>query len=141
MLYQWFRALHLITMVVWFAGLLSIFRVFWLHLQHRQHAQVAESYAALERKILYAISHPAMGLTLLFGIGMVVLNPNLFAQGWFHGKLTALILLMAFQIHAGRVHKRLVKGDDFLSEQRCRVMSLVPVVLLVVMVLLAVLKP
>ncbi len=141
MLYLWIKAFHIIFMVAWFAGLFYIFRLFVYHVKFKDDSKMAQTYSMMEKKLLYMISHPAMGMTLLFGIWMLVLNPDLFKQGWMHAKLGAVVLLMAYQIFSGITFRRFRKGDYFLSEKACRIMNEVPTLLLIVMVLLVILKP
>ncbi len=141
MSYLWVKAFHIIFMVAWFAGLFYIFRLFVYHVKHKDNASMAEAYSVMEKKLLYAISHPAMALTLGFGIWMLILNPSLMKQTWLHAKLGAVALLIAYQIFSGITFKRFKKGDYFLSEKACRWINEVPALLLIVIVLLVVLKP
>lgn len=140
-MYLWIKSLHIIFMVAWFAGLFYIFRLFVYHVKHRENQSMAEAYSVMEKKLLYAISHPAMLLTLGFGIWMIVLNPLLLKQAWLHAKLGAVALLMAYQIFSGITFRRFKKGDYFLSEKACRWINEVPTLLLVTIVFLVVLKP
>lgn len=141
MTYQWLRALHLISMVAWFAGLFYIFRLFVYHVRHRDDEKMAVVYSTMEYRLIYFISHPAMTLTVAFGIALLVLNPDGLKQGWLHTKLLLVLLLMGYQIFAGRVQKRFAKGNYFLTERTCRMINEIPTVLLIAIVLLAVLKP
>jgi len=141
MLYLWIKALHIISMVAWFAGLFYIFRLFVYHVKHKAEPNMAQAYGVMEKKLLYAISHPAMGLTILFGVWMIVLNPDLLKQAWLHAKLCAVVFLMAYQIFAGVTFRRFRKGHYFLSEKACRWINEVPTVLLIAIVLLVILKP
>lgn len=141
MMYEWMRALHLIAMVAWFAGLFYIFRLFVYHVRHRDNATMAATFSTMERRLLYGIMHPAMTLTLIGGVAMIVMQPVWLKAGWFHTKLLLVLFLVGYQIFAGRVQKRFARGDFFLSEKACRIINEVPTVLLIVIVLLAVLKP
>lgn len=140
-MYLWCKALHLISMVAWFAGLFYIFRLFVYHVQHRSNAALAAAYTVMERRLLYMIMHPAMGLTLIFGLLLLHLQPATMTHGWFHTKLTAVLVLIGYQIYAGRVHKRMARGEYPLSERACRIINEVPTVILIAVILLAVLKP
>lgn len=141
MIYDWMKALHLIAMVAWFAGLFYIFRLFVYHVRHRDDSAMALIFSTMERRLLYGIMHPAMTLTLIGGVTMIVLHPAWFKEGWFHTKLLLVAFLIGYQIFAGRVQKRFAKGDYFLSEKACRWINEVPTVLLIAIVPLAVLKP
>ena len=139
--YLWLKALHLIFMVAWFAGLFYIFRLFVYHVKFKAEKNMAEAYSLMERKLLYVIMHPAMTLTLLFGIGMLILSPSLLKRGWMHTKLFLVALLIAYQIFAGITHRKFKAGNYFLSEKACRMINEVPGLLLIAIVLLAIFKP
>ncbi len=141
MMYQYFKACHLIGMVAWFAGLFYIFRLFVYHVRYRYDSKMAAVYSTMEHRLLYFIMHPAMAVTIIFGIAMLQLQPAFWHQGWLHGKLLGVLLLIGYQILAGRTQKQFAKGNYFLSEKACRLLNEVPTVLLIVIVLLAVFKP
>ena len=140
-MYLWFKALHLIFMVAWFAGLFYIFRLFVYHVKFKDQQNMRQAYELMEKKLLYIIMHPAMLLTIIFGLGMIHLNPALMRQGWLHSKLLAVVFLIVYQVYAGIVRRRFAKGDFFLSEKSCRIINEVPTLLLIIIVLLAVLRP
>lgn len=139
--YLWLKALHLIFMVAWFAGLFYIFRLFVYHVKFKDKKEMCEAYTLMERKLLYIIMHPAMALTILFGILLITQNPSLLRAPWFHTKLLLVLLLVVYQVFAGITHKRFVRGDFFLSEKACRLINEVPTILLIGIVILAVVKP
>jgi len=139
--YLWFKAFHIIFMVAWFAGLFYIFRLFVYHVKFREEPKLCEAYSLMERKLLYAIMHPAMALTFLFGFGMIGLNSSLWAQKWLHMKLGLVALLLGYQIFAGITHKRFKKGNFFLSEKACRFINEFPALILIAVVLLVIFKP
>lgn len=140
-LYLWFKAFHIIFMVAWFAGLFYIFRLFVYHVKYQDKPGLGEAYQIMERKLLYIIMHPAMLLTLLFGILLISLNPAILYASWFHYKIGMVILLIAYQIFAGITHKRFARGDFFLSEKACRMINEIPTLILITVVILAVVKP
>ena len=140
-IYLWLKALHLIFMVAWFAGLFYIFRLFVYHVKFKDQANMAEAYTLMERKLLYVIMHPAMSFTLIFGIWLLMVSPSLLQQGWMHAKLGCIFLLMVYQIFAGITHRKFKAGNYFLSEKACRLINEVPTFLLVAIILLAIFKP
>lgn len=141
MLYLWIKAFHIIFMVAWFAGLFYIFRLFVYHVKFKDDLKMSQTYTIMEKKLIYMISHPAMGLTIALGVWMLVLNPALLKQPWMHGKLCAVVLLMGYQFFSGITFRRFRKGNFFLTEKACRMINEVPTVLLITIVLLAILKP
>ena len=141
MTYLWFKAFHIIFMVAWFAGLFYIFRLFVYHVKHRDNAELAGTYATMERKLLYIIMYPAMLLTIVFGTLLIVANPSVLRAPWFHAKLGCVALLIGYQVLAGITHKKFARGDFFLSEKACRIINEVPTILLIAIVILVVVKP
>src|SRR5262245_225035 len=101
MTYLWLKALHLIFMVAWFAGLFYIFRLFVYHVKFRDNPKMREAYTLMERKLLYVIMHPAMALTILFGFLLVAQNPSVLQETWFHAKLAFVFLLVVYQVFSG----------------------------------------
>ena len=140
-MYLWAKALHLIAMVAWFAGLFYVFRLFVYHRMHAGKPELEAAYQVMERKLLYVIMHPAMAVTIAAGTWLAWLNPSVLRQGWFHAKLTAVLALVGYQIFASVVRKRFARGDFFLSEKACRMINEVPTLLLIAIVILVVIRP
>lgn len=142
MLYDWLRALHIIMVIAWFAGLFYIFRLFVYHIENRDKPEVTAVLATMERKLYRIIMTPAMVLTTGFGVGLFSLMPQHYLhQGWFHGKLLALAGLFAYHFYSGKVRRDLARGEFRLSSRQCRMINEAPTVLLFLIVLLVVLKP
>lgn len=135
------KALHIISVVAWFAGLFYIFRLF---VYHRQNTNVASNCAMLttmQRRLLCAIIFPANIMTVLSGAGLVTANPNFLVQTWLWAKISLVILLLIYQLLAWRTFRRFSRGDFYLSEKACRVLNEVPTLLLIGIVSLVILKP
>ena len=139
--YLWVKAFHLIFMVAWFAGLFYIFRLFVYHRKYQDKPELCQAYTLMERKLLYIIMHPAMLLTILLGIFLIVLNPSVLSAPWFHAKLGLVVFLIAYQFFSAITHKRFARGDFFLSEKACRMINEVPTLLLIGIIILVVIKP
>jgi len=135
------KALHIIFMVAWFAGLFYIFRLFVYHAKYRDQPEMCRAYSLMERKLLYIIMHPAMLLTVLFGLLLISQNPAVLSAHWFYLKMILVAVLIAYQIFAGITHKRFSRGDFFLSERACRLINEIPTIILIGVVFLVVLKP
>lgn len=140
-MYLTLKSLHLISVVAWFAELFYIFRLFVYHVQQKDNREFCKVAEVMEYKLIYFIGHPAMALTILFGGWMIATNPALLTQKWLHAKLGFVFLLIGYQIFSGIVRRRFLKQDYFLSEKACRIINEVPTILLIVIVLLAILKP
>jgi putative membrane protein len=140
-LYLWLKALHIIFMVAWFAGLFYIFRLYVYHIQNFDDPNQRQTFETMERKLLYVIMYPAMILTLLFGFLMVAMAPSILAMPWFQIKLAGVFGLMAYHFYATGIHNRLREGQRPLSEKACRIINEVPTVLLILIIIMVVIKP
>src|SRR3989338_3288778 len=133
-MYLYFKAFHIISVVAWFAALFYIFRLFVYHVKFKDKPDCAEAYTIMEYKLIYMISHPAMFSTIVFGVLMVLQNPLLLKQGWFHLKLLSMVFLFGYQFFAGYTRRKFAKGNYFLSEKACRIINEVPTILLIIIV-------
>lgn len=140
-MYLWIKALHLIAMVAWFAGLFYMFRLFVYHAENHKSPQVTALLKVMARRLYYFITFPAMGATLIFGITLLVLQPEVMRFGWIHAKLTLLVLLVGYHHYIGFVRKRFARDQIILSARACRILNEVPTIFLIAIILLAVLRP
>ena len=141
MTYLWFKTLHLIFMVAWFAGLFYIFRLFVYHVQNWDEPKQRQTFEVMERKLLFIIMYPAMILTLLFGFFMVAKAPAALRQFWFQVKLAAVLGLMAYHFYATYVHQQMQAGLRPLSEKACRMINEVPTLLLILIMIMVTIRP
>lgn len=139
MLYLWLKALHIIAMVCWFAGLFYLPRLFVYH-RMSEDAPSQARFCIMERKLYRGIMLPSMVLTLVFGGWLLYLNPALFHMGWIHAKLTLVLLLIGYHHMCGRYLKNFAQHKVLPSSLFFRWFNEVPVVLLIAIVLLVVLK-
>lgn len=140
-MYLWLKALHFISMVAWFAGLFYIFRLFVYHVENKDKPDVTSTLEVMEKKLMFLIMFPAMTLTLVFGFWMLGKNPELMKQGWIHAKLTLVLLLVIYHHYAVYVRKKFLKKEFFLSSKACRIINEVPTICLILIIILAVLRP
>ena len=143
MIYLVWKTLHIIAVISWMAGILYLYRLF---VYHREWGSKSEDnhkmLTVMEHRLMYYITHPAMGLSWIAGISMIVNNPMLMKQGWFHAKLTCVVLLTASTIFASRLHKKFKnKQPVSLSGKQLRFLNEVPTLLMILIVSLVVLRP
>ena len=141
MMYLWLKALHVVSMVAWFAGLFYLPRLYVYHTRHRDKPDMATAFQEMERKLMRIIMDPAMTLTAIFGIWMLVQNPGLMKQGWLHVKLTAVVILIGYHIFLGISRRRLARGEFFLQEKTWRLLNELPTLLLLLVVVMVIVKP
>lgn len=137
----WIKALHIVFMVTWFAGLFYLPRLFVYHAMSEDNIS-KERFKIMERKLYYGIMMPGAVLTLLFGIWLITYNPNVYLHmGWLHAKLFLVILLIIFHVYCGKLYKTFKHDRNQHSDTFYRWLNEIPVVLLLGIVILAVVKP
>jgi putative membrane protein len=99
--YQTIKALHIIFMVSWFAGLFYIVRLFIYHSEAQKKSEAEQQilsaqFIIMEKKLWWIITTPAMILTLIFGIWMLFVNPALMHQNWMLIKLGFVVVLLYY---------------------------------------------
>ena len=143
MLFFWIKALHIIAVIAWMAGLLYLPRLFVNHAGLAPGSEASELLKGMERRLMRIIMRPAAAVAILFGITMLFLpeSPVDWSQGWMHAKL-ALVAGLGF-MH-GKMERWL---KDFQADTNTRpakfyrMMNEVPAVLMIVIVILVVVKP
>ena len=141
MLYLWLKALHIVAIVCWFAGLFYLPRLFVYHAMSEDQTS-RERFCVMERKLYRGIMMPSMIATLLFGIGMIAMNPGSFATGgWLHAKLTLVVVLIGYHHLCGAQLKRFARDENNRSHVFYRWFNEFPVLLLLAIVILVVVKP
>ena len=139
-LYPWLKALHVMAIIAWMAGMLYLPRLFVYHCEAEPGSRQSETFKVMERRLLNAIINPAMMVSWALGLWLAW-EGGWFAAGWFQAKF--LLVLMLSGLHGflvGRV--RAFAADGNRSTQRFyRIINEVPTILLIGIVLLAVVKP
>jgi putative membrane protein len=138
--YLWIKALHVVAMVCWFAGLFYLPRLFVYHVMSEDDTS-RERFKIMERKLYRGIMTPAMLATLALGVGLLILAPEWLSQGWVHVKMTLVAVLVGYHHACGSLLKRLARGENTRSHLFYRWFNEVPVLLLLSIVLLVVIKP
>ena len=139
-LYAWIKALHVIAVIAWMAGMLYLPRLYVYHARAAKGSELSETLKAMERRLLRAIINPAMIAAWVFGLALAYLG-NHWMEGWFHGKL--LLLLCMQLIHAGyaRWRRAFASDENTHPDKFYRVMNEVPTLLMIGIVILAIVKP
>lgn len=140
-MYLAMKALHIISVVCWFAGLFYIFRLFVYHRQNAGNENITAVLHVMERRLLKAITIPASLMTLFSGAVLVSLQTQFLIQPWFWSKMALVVLLFCYQGLAWRTCFRFRDGNYDLSEKACRIINEVPTLVLIGAVLLVIFKP
>jgi putative membrane protein len=145
MAYYWFKAFHLIGVVVWFAGLFYLVRLFVYHAEASEQPEPAQTilknqYEIMEKRLYHIITTPGMVVTVAMAIALLTTEPEVLKDGWLHIKLAFVAALVVYHFYCGRIMRRLAAGKCNWSGQHFRALNEAPTVLLVAIVLLAVFK-
>ncbi|WP_088239917.1 protoporphyrinogen oxidase HemJ [Calothrix rhizosoleniae] len=145
MAYPWFKAFHIIGVVVWFAGLFYLVRLFIYHIEAEQEPEPANTilknqYQIMEKRLYNIITTPGMVVTVACAIGLLVTQPDYLKQTWLHFKLGFVALLLAYHFYCARLMKLLEQGKCNWTSKQMRAMNEAPTLMLVAIVMLAVFK-
>lgn len=145
MAYYWFKAFHLIGIVVWFAGLFYLVRLFVYHAEAREQPEPAQTilqqqYELMEKRLYNIITTPGMAVTVAMALGLLYTESGILKSAWLHIKLAFVALLLIYHFYCGRIMRQLAKGECQWTGQQFRALNEAPTILLVVIVLLAVFK-
>lgn len=139
--YIWIKAVHIIFVVAWMAGLLIYPRYKIHQLGAAPGGELSTSMEEASNRLRRIILTPAMLAVWGLGLTMVALNPGLFSQGWFHLKLVLVVILSGLHGYLITMGKRVDKGELTLSQSSLRLLNEVPFIIMIGVVLLAVVKP
>lgn len=145
MAYYWFKAFHLIGVVVWFAGLFYLVRLFVYHAEAELEPEPArgilkKQYEIMEQRLYSIITTPGMLVTVAMAIGLISTEPEILKSTWLHIKLAFVVLLIGYHHFCKKIMKKLAAGECKLTGQQFRALNEAPTILLVLIVLLAVFK-
>lgn len=141
-MYETIKALHIISIVCWFAGLFYVPRLFVYHVEGKNDPKSNQMLKKMEYKLYFYITNPAMIFSWIFGSALIHLNPSLIqSSGWLHAKLAFVIGLTLFHISLYKHLKLFKKDENKYSEKYYRMINEVPTFILIFVVFLAVLKP
>lgn len=136
----WIKALHIVAMIAWMAGMLYLPRLFVYHAGVPRDSDQAATFTLMERRLMRAIMLPALLVTWTSGLYLAV-QGGFLQSGWLHGKLLLVIFLTGLHGYFGRIRKDFALRANRRSDVFYRILNEVPTLLLIGIVLLVVLKP
>ncbi len=145
MTYLYIKAIHIIFVVSWFAGLFYMPRLFIYHTESQsQNPEVSKLFSnqfkLMERKLWTIITTPAMVLTLISGISLIVINPAWLSQGWMQIKLSLVLVLLIYHYFTFKIYRQLQNDQFTWNSNSLRFWNEGATLLLVAIVFLVVLK-
>jgi putative membrane protein len=139
--YDWFKALHVIAVISWMAGLLYLPRLFVYHADAVKGSELSETLKVMERKLLRYIVNPASVLVWITGPLLIWANPDMLHQPWLHVKLTMVVLLTGFHHALAAWRKKFEKDENKKPAKFYRIINEVPTLLMIVIVIMVIVKP
>ncbi len=140
MLYLWIKALHVMAVIAWMAALLYMPRLFVYHAMAPKGSAQSETFKVMERRLLKAISNPAMIVTWIAGL-FLAYEGGWYTQGWFHAKLALVLALSAVHGFQARWVREFAADANERTAKFYRIANEVPTLLMIGIVILVVVKP
>ena len=143
--YLWFKVFHIVGVVVWFAGLFYLVRLFIYDVEANDRAEPARStlkaqYRLMEKRLLNIITTPGMVVTVVMAMGLLASDRSLIFQPWLQIKLGLVVLLVSYHMYCRRIIKQLASDTCRWTGQQLRLLNELPTIFLIAIVSLVVFK-
>jgi len=143
--YLWFKALHIIGVIVWFSGLFYLVRLFIYHEESRSmedELKIAfnNQYTLMEKRLANIITTPGMILALSMAICMVIMQPSWLSEKWLQIKISFVLGLVIYHYFCYKIMNSLQNGTSTISAKNLRLLNELPTLLLFIIVLLVIFK-
>jgi len=140
--YPWLKALHIIAVIAWMAGLLYLPRLFVYHAGVAPGSDQAQLFTIMERRLYRGIMTPALLMTLLFG-GLLLAVPGLvsWSSGWLHAKLLLVLVLLGAHFLMGKWRRDFAAANNRHGAGFYRAVNEIPTLIMIAIVILVVVKP
>lgn len=141
-MYEWVRALHLISVIFWMAGLLYLPRLFVYHSSAIAGGELDTTLKLQEHRLLKIIMNPAMIAAFIFGAVLIYMRRDAFdGQIWLYLKLALVFLLIGYHGFLSKTRKLFESDQRPKSEKFFRMINEIPAIVTIGIVLLAVIEP
>lgn len=145
MFYLWLKAVHIIAIIAWMAGMLYLPRLYAYHTETKPGSASDKLFQTMERRLLRIIMTPAMVVVLGSGLWLLTSNTNLLQMGWMHAKLTLIVLMFGVHGYFARMRKNLAKESEALqfrhTSRYYRLWNEVPTLFMIAIVVLVIVRP
>lgn len=140
--YEWFKALHVISVMAWMAGMLYLPRLYVYHADAEPGSDKSETFKIMERRLLRAITNPAMVSSFLFG-GLMLATPDAidWSMGWIWVKLAMIVAMLAIHGLLARWRRDFEADRNIRPAKFYRMWNEAPTIPLIVIVIMAIVKP
>tara|TARA_Y100000813_G_scaffold16999_1_gene11488 strand:- start:933 stop:1376 length:444 start_codon:yes stop_codon:yes gene_type:complete len=140
--YAWVKALHIISVIAWMAGMLYLPRLYVYHADALQGSDKSETFKIMERRLLRAIMNPAMVSSIIFGLLLMqAAGPAIWDTIWFPIKVASIVGMIIQHMFLARWRREFAEDRNKRPARFYRFMNEVPTVLMIVIVIMVVVKP
>ena len=138
--YDWVKALHIVAVISWMAGLFYLPRLFVYHTRAEAGSPMSETFKVMEAKLLRIIMNPAMIVTWLAGLWLAYAG-GWTQQPWFVAKFLLVIVMSGFHMWLAGRRRAFAENRNRISERGYRLANEIPTLLMILVVILVVVKP
>ena len=139
-MYEWLKALHVIAVMSWMAGMLYLPRLFVYHCEAEPGSKQSETFKVMERRLLKAIMTPAMIATWILGL-LLAWKSGFFTAPWLHAKFALVLALSGAHGFFAKTVKDFAAGRNVRPARFFRLVNEIPTLLMILIVILVVVKP
>jgi protoporphyrinogen IX oxidase len=139
-MYLWIKALHVVAVISWMAGLLYLPRLFVYHTEAERGSVQSETFKVMERRLLKAIMTPAMIVTWISGLTLAI-QSGFYDASWFRMKAGLVVLLSVIHVYLGRLVQGFQNDANRHDQKFYRVLNEAPTLLMILIVGLVIIKP
>ena len=140
--YLLFKALHLIVVISWMAGLLYLPRIFVYHTENQNKNETTDIFKTMERKLFYYIMFPAMALSWIFGLILIsIIGFSSLSFLWMQIKILLVTILTFYHFYLGICLNDLKNNIFKRSSKFFRIINEIPTILLIITVFIVIFKP
>jgi putative membrane protein len=136
----WVKALHIISVIAWMAGMLYLPRLFVYHAEAAKGSEASETFKVMERRLLKAIVNPSMILVFLTGFTLVYLTGD-WRDGWWQAKFILVLALAGLHGYFARCTSTFAEDANKRPARFYRILNEALTILMIFIVVLAVVKP
>jgi len=140
--YEWFKALHVISVIAWMAGMLYLPRLYVYHADSEVGSDNSETFKIMERRLLRAITNPAMIASFIFG-GLMLATPGAidWSMGWIWVKIAMIVAMSGIHGLLARWRRGFEADRNVRPAKFYRMWNEAPTIPLIVIVIMVIVKP
>ncbi|KJZ19414.1 protoporphyrinogen oxidase HemJ [Loktanella sp. S4079] len=140
--YQWIKAIHIMAVISWMAGMFYLPRLFVYHAERAAvGSELDQTFQIMEEKLLKVIINPAMIVTWVAGLTMLALGAFDWGSVWAWAKIIAVLMMSGFHGWLSKRRKEFAAGTNTRSGKVYRIANEVPTVLMIIIVIAVIVRP